>query len=100
MERSMMPDITKTVEQIQSLNRQELLVLEPEVTRIIKTRSQDQRRIEGLLDRLLDCAGTGDDGLDLFKRLCRYYYRLNPAAAADYVRFYHEMYGEDGEEES
>jgi hypothetical protein len=87
------------IEQIQAITKQELSRLSPEVDTIIKIRSKDQHRIESMLDRLLDCAGMDNDGLVLFKKLCRYYYRINPAAVNDYVGFYHELYGEDSTED-
>ena len=49
------------------------------------------------LDRLLDVADH-PAGLKLFKRLCRYYYPIAPAATADYIHAYREMW--DAEEKS
>ena len=34
-------------------------------------------------------------GLALYKKLCRYYYTLNPAATADYVNYYREIWDTD-----
>lgn len=62
---------------------------------IIATRSRDARHIEHTLDHLLDFA-CHPDGLVLYKSLCRYYYTIDPAATADYVGFYREMW--DSEE--
>ena len=36
--------------------------------------------------------------VDLFKRLCRYYYTLDPAATADYVHSYRGMWDSEGDE--
>ena len=54
---------------------------------------------EHLLDRLLDCACI-PEGLALFRSLCRYYYYLNPAATADYIGAYREMWDNDDTEEA
>ena len=44
-----------------------------------------------MLDSLLDCACI-PEGLALFRTLCRYYFTLNPAATADYIRAYRDMW--------
>lgn len=73
----------------------------PEVDAIIRTKCRNEHQIEHLLDRLLDLCAS-DEALPLFKKLCRYYYFINPQATVDYVRFYREMwdeeYAEGGEE--
>jgi hypothetical protein len=38
-------------------------------------------------------------GLALYKKLCRYYYTLNPAATADYVNYYREIWDTDEPED-
>jgi hypothetical protein len=67
----------------------------PEVGNIIASRSRDARRIEQTLDRLLDIAGH-PAGLALFKTLCRYYFPQAPAATAEYIHAYRELW--DSEE--
>jgi hypothetical protein len=69
----------------------------PVVHDLIRTRSQDAHAIEHTLDRLLDCA-CHPEGLVLFKTLCRYYFTLDPAATADYIRIFREMWDDDAEE--
>ena len=71
----------------------------PSVQSIIQSRSRDQRQIEHLLDRLLDCACI-PEGLALFRTLCRYYFTLNPTATASYVGAYRDMWDRDGAEEA
>ena len=67
----------------------------PVVEHIIATRSRDARHIQHTLDHLLDFACL-PAGLALYKSLCRYYFTLDPAATADYVNYYREMW--DSEE--
>lgn len=69
----------------------------PVVENIIATRSRDARHIEHTLDHLLDFA-CYPAGLVLFKSLCRYYYTLDPAATADYVHSYREMWDSEATE--
>lgn len=75
---------------------QELAVAQytPIVEQIIATRSRDAHHIQHTLDYLLDFA-CHPAGLALFKKLCRYYFTLDPVATADYVNFYREMWDSD-----
>ena len=67
----------------------------PDVEAIIHSRSRDIDRIEHTLDGLL--AFCGDDAaLALFKRLCRYYWDLDPEATARHVLAYREWFDSDG----
>lgn len=83
---------------ITALHRQAARELAPVAEQLVTTRSRDVPRIEHTLDRLLDCA-CHSDGLALFKSLCRHYYSFDPAAAADYVRIYREMWDSDEKED-
>jgi hypothetical protein len=60
---------------------------------ILRTGSRDRRRIERTLDGLLDFCGHAAI-LQLFRRLCRHYTGIDPAAAVGYVQAYRELYGE------
>lgn len=94
------PDFSGIKELAASLNqlhKQMAAAYAPIVHDIVRSQCRDQQQIEHTLDRLLDCACI-PEGLALFKSLCRYYYTLNPAATADYVFAYRDMW--DSEEES
>jgi len=66
----------------------------PEVEAVIITKCRNEQQIEHLLDILLDlCASK--EALPLFKKLCRYYYSINPQGTVNYVRYYHEMWDEE-----
>jgi hypothetical protein len=58
---------------------------------IIQGNDRDQNRIQHLLDMMLDFAYYSEMLL-LFKRLCRYYFEINPVVTAEYVNFYREMW--------
>ena len=65
-----------------------------EVDAILRTSDRDRRRIEQLLDGMLGfCFDEGM--LLLFKKLCRHYFRIDPAATADYVHTCREMWDEE-----
>ena len=70
----------------------------PEVERIVKSGSRDVRRIERTLDSLLDFAADGTC-LELFRRLCRHYWDIDPSATAEYVYAYREMWDSDNHAE-
>ena len=76
---------------LHALHRQMAAACAPDVQYMIQSRSRDQRQIEHMLDSLLDCACI-PEGLALFRTLCRYYFTLNPAATADYIRAYRDMW--------
>ena len=43
--------------------------------------------------------GVYEPILQLYKKLCRHYYYINPAATADYVNIYREMWDSEENEE-
>ena len=66
----------------------------PMVADILRTGCQDRQHIERTLDGLLGFCGH-EAALALFKRLCRYYWDIDPMATADYVYAYRDMFGSD-----
>lgn len=90
--------ITEIAKNLRGLQELGVAQYTPVVERIVSTRSRDAHHIEQALDGILDFA-CHPDGLILFKSLCRYYYTIDPAATADYVRYYREMWEEDAVEE-
>ena len=78
-------------QRLRELAAQARPVLTNEVGDIIAQADRDIQRIERCLDGLLEYC-YDDRMLSLFKQLCRYYYLLNPAATAQYVHFYREMW--------
>ena len=57
----------------------------PIVDSIVRARSRDIRHIEHTLDGLLDFC-FDPEALLLYKKLCRHYYDIDPAATAEYVQ--------------
>jgi len=78
---------------MQELARKAVQQYSSEVEAILKTQSRDSRRIERCLDGMLDFCF--DDGvLVLYKKLCRYYFDIDPEATVSYVYSYREMWDE------
>ncbi|MDO9516560.1 MAG: hypothetical protein Q7J10_00775 [Methanosarcinaceae archaeon] len=69
-----------------------------EVEAIIQEKDRDPQRIEHLLDGMLDFC-FDDEMLHLYKKLCRYYYKIDPVATASYVYAYREMWDEEEDQE-
>ena len=62
-----------------------------EVEAIQRAKSRDSRRIERCLDGMLDFC-FDHDMLMLYKKLCRYYFDIDPEATGSYVHTYREMW--------
>jgi hypothetical protein len=64
-----------------------------EVGALLNAQSNDVRRIERCLDGMLDFC-FDDEVLALYKKLCRYYFDIDPKATGFYVHAYREMWDE------
>ena len=78
------------------MNQKAVRVYAPVVDSIIRIQSRDVRYIERTLDGLLDFCGY-DPALQLYRRLCRHYYDIDPAATVGYVNAYREMWDSEPE---
>jgi hypothetical protein len=91
-------DLVKSIHplavQLQKLNKQAEQEYRPIVESIIRSRSRDISHIEHTLDSLLSFCGY-DPALQLYRRLCRHYYYIDPAATAAHVYAYREMWDEE-----
>lgn len=67
---------------------------EPLVDAIVKSRSRDVKQTEHTLDGLLDFCGYAPV-LQMLKRLCRYYWDIDPAATASYLDAYRQYWESD-----
>ena len=82
---------TDLAAQIQRLHRRAVLEYTPLVEDIIRSDNRDVPHIERTLDGLLDFC-SDDAILVLYRRLCSYYWPIDPAATARYVQFYRQMW--------
>ena len=83
------------VGQLQQLQLQAAQQYQPVVDALVRTGSRDVQQIEHTLDGLLDFCGHAPV-LEMYKRLCRHYWDIDPAATAYYVNQYRERW--DSEE--
>ena len=87
----------KTIaDQFQSLDREAVLAYTPIVEGILRSGSRDVQHIEHTLDGLLDFCSEPEILL-LYRKLCRHYYFIDPAAAVDYVEIYRERWDPEPE---
>lgn len=87
-------NIKPLVEQIALIHHQAYYEYKPQVEHLINTNVKDDSIIQLLLDYLLDHA-CNDEVLILYKKLCRYYFDINPRATVNYVNYYREMWGNE-----
>ena len=69
----------------------------PVVDDILRTGSRDTQHIEHTLGGLLDFCGH-EPVLRMYKKLCRHYWDIDPAATAYYVNAYREYWDSDAQE--
>lgn len=86
------------LEQIQQLQEQAYNSYKPQVEHLIETQTKDENAIGWLLDHLLDNCGN-DKVLSLFKKLCRYYWDIDPEATAFYIQSYREIWDDETDKE-
>ncbi len=86
-------------QQMQSLFRQATALANTEVDHIIQAGVGDSQRIEQQLDQMLGFC-CDPDMLIVFKRLCRYYFTIEPQATAEYIQAYREMWDTPDESEA
>jgi len=96
---AMFESVRGLAESLQSLSRQAVAQYAPIVGAIIRTRSRDVRHIERTLDGLLDFCGF-DPALQLYRRLCRHYFDVDPVATVDYIHSYRELWDSKPETEA
>ncbi|RXJ77886.1 hypothetical protein CRV03_02640 [Arcobacter sp. F155] len=83
--------IEEIAKKLSNLSKLAIEEYEPLVNKIIISKVKDERHIEKILDGLLDFC-FDEEILYLYKKLCRYYYELNPHATVDYINYYRKQY--------
>lgn len=78
---------------ILDLHRQRFIILKNEIENIIENNIKDDIYIQRKLDELLDVLlfYENDDTLLVFRKLCKYYFSINPQATVRYINFYKEQ---------
>ena len=80
--------------ELQAVNQRATDAYAPIVDEIVRSRSRDINHIEHTLDGLLGFC-CHDAALVLFKKLCRYYWDIDPIATAGHINAYRDMWDSD-----
>lgn len=89
-------DIRIIAERMQTLYLQAESDYSYSVNYLIQSKITDEKEIEHLLNYMLDFVDNKKI-LALYRKLCRYYYFINPQATAEYIQSYKELYDKDEE---
>ncbi|SBT06661.1 conserved hypothetical protein [Candidatus Accumulibacter aalborgensis] len=86
--------IAQLAAEIDVIHQQAVNEYTPLVEGILRTRSQDTRQIDQTLDDLLSFC-CFEPALDLYRRLCRHYWDIDPVATASHVYAYRTTWDAD-----
>lgn len=75
------------------LNKEKYVIVKAEIEKIIRDNVKDERYIQRKLDEMLDILlfYENDTSLLLFRKLCKYYFSINPQVTAQYINYYKEQ---------
>ena len=76
---------------LDDLNRRAVRQYAPLVESLVQSGSRNAHLIEQTLDGLLGFCGSAAC-LELFRKLCRHYWTIDPAATTDYIHSYRDMW--------
>lgn len=85
------PALIDLLRKLCDLQKRAVQQYQPVVDGILRSGSRDAHHIEHTLDGLLDFCGH-EPVLAMFKALCRHYWHIDPAATAEYIQLYREMW--------
>lgn len=90
MEKQELYDMCKS---IIDLNKQRYVIIKDDIENIIRNNIKEDRYIQRTLDGMLDILlfYENDDSLLTFRKLCKYYFNINPQATVDYINYYREQ---------
>ena len=90
---SLFEDVLKMILPVKALVEEATSYVEPEVKTVLQHRITDKKRIEKLLDQLLNYAGMSDKADNLYRQLCNFYYFIDPVMVSEWIVIYLDMYG-------
>lgn len=81
-------------ESLNKITEDAFIIYEAQVDRIYSNKIKDEKEIERIIEVLLDYC-YDDKMLLLFKRICRYYYEINPSATCEYGYIYRDLWDDE-----
>ena len=94
MTKDKLNDFKELAECINKITQDAFEIYEVQVDNIYRNKIKDENEIEKVIEGLLDFCHD-DKILLLFKRICRYYYKINPSATFEYVNVYRNLWDEE-----
>ena len=75
------------------MNKQRYVIIKDEIEDMMRNNISDNMQIERKLDEMIDILlfYETDDSLLTFRKLCKYYFDINPQATVDYINYYREQ---------
>ncbi len=95
---SLLGSLREIAAEMTALQQKALEEYTPVVEAILRSRSRDARHIERTLSGLLDFC-SHPSALQLYRRLCRHYFEIDPEATVFYVEAYREMWDSEDEDD-
>lgn len=89
--------VTQIAKKIQNLAKTAVISFEREFNEIINSRCREEYRIEHALDGMLNFC-FDKNILEMYRKLCRYYYDIDQKSATEYVYAYRDMWDPKGTE--
>ena len=90
--------IMQLAKSLQALTKKAVIIYEREFDEIVGSGCRDKRRIESVLDLMLGFC-CDPDILTSYRKLCRYYYDIDPKATAGHIRAYRDMWDPEEKKE-
>jgi len=90
---SLIDDLFKMILPVNALIEEATSYIESEVKTVLQHRITEKKRIEKLLDQLLNYAGMSVKADKLFKQLCNYFFFIDPVIFSEWIVTYRDMYG-------
>ena len=81
-------------ENINKITEDAFIIYEAQVDRIYRNKVKDEKEIERIIEALLDYC-YNDKMLLLFKKICQYYYKINPSATCEYGYIYRDLWDDE-----
>jgi hypothetical protein len=101
--RGEMEELVEKIGELMVLQEKSARIIEAkytgEVETIIKGSSTNRQRIEKALDVLLDFAFDANV-LEIFRKLCKYYYYIDPQSTCFYIQSYRELWDNKEDEKN
>ena len=93
---NMFESIRGLASSLHAINQRAVREYTPVVEAILRSPIPNTQHIERTLDGLLDFCGY-EPALHLYKKLCRYYFYINPTVTVEYIEAYRELWDSDQE---